>query len=307
MNYNFKDLNLRMLIVHDAMCRLKNTIAAAHDVNISQPAVSRYMKQLKELTGQELFVRTNAGMEPTQAGLEIWEKSSIVLRACQQMVDVPNKQFDPNRESKEFRIATPLFNTSYLIETLVIDCLKRYPGIRIKMIFTDVSNAIEKIMHNEIDLFIGYRPKNRPKVIEDYKTADVDYEVLCSDKSPLYTVGGMEKTDFMEATHLKIYTSHTETMMDQKLKKLGIFPKTLFEVPDINSVELMLTNTDMLFIAMRTHAHKMCQKHKNLRILPTNFSIPSSSIHLLWHRQKSQEPAQLWLHDFVEERIAKNI
>ncbi len=62
------DLNL--LIAFDALMAERNVTRAAHRVGIGQPAMSYALSRLRELFGDDLFVRTSSAMQPTTRALE---------------------------------------------------------------------------------------------------------------------------------------------------------------------------------------------------------------------------------------------
>lgn len=61
------------LIPFEAAARLGSMSAAARELGISQPAVSRHLAQLEADLGQALFQRTRRGLRLTDAGQAYWE------------------------------------------------------------------------------------------------------------------------------------------------------------------------------------------------------------------------------------------
>ena len=63
------DLNL--IRVFDAMMTHRSVSGAAAALHLTQPAVSNALKRLRELTGDQLFIRTRNGMEPLSCGFTV--------------------------------------------------------------------------------------------------------------------------------------------------------------------------------------------------------------------------------------------
>src|SRR5690349_15356821 len=62
---NWRQLDLNLLVLFDAVLQQRNATRAAERLNMSQPAVSHALNRLRSALGDELFVRTPDGMTPT--------------------------------------------------------------------------------------------------------------------------------------------------------------------------------------------------------------------------------------------------
>src|SRR3546814_14529289 len=57
-------LSFMHLTVFEAIMRTKSVSLAAETLDVPQPTLSRYLKQLSDHFGNQLFVRTRTGLEP---------------------------------------------------------------------------------------------------------------------------------------------------------------------------------------------------------------------------------------------------
>src|SRR3954465_8133668 len=65
MTFNLRDLDLKLLVVFEAIYAAGNISRAADKLAMSQPAVSNLLARLRELIGDPLFARGRRGVEPT--------------------------------------------------------------------------------------------------------------------------------------------------------------------------------------------------------------------------------------------------
>ena len=72
---NFAALDLNLLRVFDAMAIELNTTRTGERVGLSQPAVSSALGRLRQILGDELFVREGNRMVPTERALALRERS----------------------------------------------------------------------------------------------------------------------------------------------------------------------------------------------------------------------------------------
>ena len=63
---------LQRLVAFDAAARLGSFTAAAHELGLSQPAVTRQVRALERSLGTDLFTRTANRSELTDAGRRLW-------------------------------------------------------------------------------------------------------------------------------------------------------------------------------------------------------------------------------------------
>jgi len=78
-------VELRQLRHFVAVVDCANLSRAAERVAISQPALTRSIKNLEDLLGVELLERKPRGVTPTEAGLALYHHAQIVLNACQRL------------------------------------------------------------------------------------------------------------------------------------------------------------------------------------------------------------------------------
>ena len=76
-----KDIDLNLLLVFDRMLAEKRVSAVAETLGLSQPAISNALARLRRVFGDELFLRTARGMEPTPFALQLAEPVAYAMSA----------------------------------------------------------------------------------------------------------------------------------------------------------------------------------------------------------------------------------
>jgi len=66
---HIRDLDLNLLVLFDALLRERNVTRAAAEVGLSQGAMSHGLNRLRTFFEDPLFIKTSAGMQPTEKGL----------------------------------------------------------------------------------------------------------------------------------------------------------------------------------------------------------------------------------------------
>ncbi len=69
---NFRTLDLNLLRVFDEVMAERNLARAAHNLALSQPAVSHALRRLREALGDDLVRCVGYGVELTPLALQLW-------------------------------------------------------------------------------------------------------------------------------------------------------------------------------------------------------------------------------------------
>lgn len=129
-----------------------NITKASEELNISQPAISKSIKNLEEQLGGQLFIRTKRGVILTEEGKEFY---NYIKQAIEYINNAENKFTDLiNLETGCIKIG---INTT-LTKEFLLPYLEKfhalYPKIDIQIITSLTSELIPKLKNGLIDLVI---------------------------------------------------------------------------------------------------------------------------------------------------------
>ena len=80
-------MNFRQLEYFTTAARLKSISKAAQELHVAQPPVSRQIALLEDELGVCLFLRTNKGIELTEAGQSLYVQSKHIFQSIHTMID----------------------------------------------------------------------------------------------------------------------------------------------------------------------------------------------------------------------------
>ena len=138
---------LNMLRVFEEVARHRSFSRAALELNVTQGAVSRQIKQLEDHLGVALFVRTHLGLTLTEAGAAL---SPQLAAAFDQIDRALQSVRIPNLRQRLRILAPPTWGTRWLSPQLRDFC-RRYPEISLS-----VSNQASHEHLAEIDCRIRF-------------------------------------------------------------------------------------------------------------------------------------------------------
>src|SRR3546814_20696993 len=100
-------LSFMHLTVFEAIMRTKSVSLAAETLDVPQPTLRRYLKQLRDHSGNQLFVRTRTGLEPTSIAISSAPAVSQALELHRTRLSGP-PSFDPLTTHRHLPLPAPV-------------------------------------------------------------------------------------------------------------------------------------------------------------------------------------------------------
>jgi DNA-binding transcriptional LysR family regulator len=130
---NFRNFDLNLLLVLDAVLREGTLSNAAKALNVSQPTISHSLAKLREILQDELFVRSGNGMQPTPRALALKAPIQRVLAAVKGEV-LDTGRFDPAAEIRPYTITTSDIGETLLLPRVVARLTQDAPKVNLRSV-----------------------------------------------------------------------------------------------------------------------------------------------------------------------------
>lgn len=127
-----------------------NFSKAARDLNISQPAVTKHIKELEDRYNTNLFERKGNKVYLTRAGEKMYNAFKQIAQQYREL-DFEIGQIH-NSISGEFKIGASSTIAQYLIPKTIASFHKRYPKIQIYLMNGNSFEMEKLLLENQIDL-----------------------------------------------------------------------------------------------------------------------------------------------------------
>lgn len=153
-------MDTRSLRYFQAVAEFGSYSRGAEFLRISQPAVSRQIRALEEELGRSLFVRHSHGVNLTNAGRMLLERSQTILRQFDQASqDIRNGDAGP---SGTVTIAVPPAAGNFLIPALSQRAADAYPNLFLKVVAGFSGYIHEWLVRGSVDLACLHDPVPQP-------------------------------------------------------------------------------------------------------------------------------------------------
>lgn len=145
-------MEMRQLECFLACCDQRSFTAAAKSLNLVQSAVSTSIAKLERELGAQLFDRTPAGLELTEAGRAALAPAKRTLQARREIVDAVDSTRDEVRG--EVVVGNLMNVATFDIAAVIADVFERYPEVTMQMrqSTTGVSGNLAGVRDGSLDL-----------------------------------------------------------------------------------------------------------------------------------------------------------
>jgi DNA-binding transcriptional LysR family regulator len=294
---NWRQLDLNLLVVFDAVMQARNATRAAEKLNMSQPAVSHALARLRAALGDELFVRTPEGMEPTPQAEHL---APSVRRALADLaVAVGNKAtFDPKTASCDFVIAVNNYAALVIAPALAAAAARAAPLVTLDVRASGTLDIAERLDRGDLDLALGSlaAPGDR---FRDIRLFEDRFACLLRRGHPAIQADNkMDARLLAELAHLEVSSTGQGTgFVDDELARVGLERRIVLRMPLLATAEI-LAQSDLITI-MAERAARAFAARASLQVMPLPLPSPTLAIAMLWHRRMDDQPAHRWLRAVV--------
>ncbi|MER2598454.1 MAG: LysR substrate-binding domain-containing protein [Caldilineales bacterium] len=146
------------LAVFQAVAARLSFSQAADELHLSQPAVSKHIRQLEVELGVQLFHRAGSRVELTDAGRILADYAGRVATLSEEVRRVLGEM--GGLERGYLRLAASSTPGLYLLPEALARFGRRYPGIEISLWLGNSAAVADQVLHGAADLgFVGLRPE----------------------------------------------------------------------------------------------------------------------------------------------------
>lgn len=137
-----------------AAIRFGGFSAAARELGISQPAVSRTIDSIEKLSGKRFFVRGDGECTPTADALAVYEESTPVFQGLERIEHF--RWVDDSRDT--FTIAAPPTQAHCFLVGVLPGFIQAFPQVRVSLEIRTTLEVVSMIAEAAADIGIGEIP-----------------------------------------------------------------------------------------------------------------------------------------------------
>jgi DNA-binding transcriptional LysR family regulator len=292
------DIDLNLLVTFQHLMVERRVSKAAENLGLTQPAVSNSLARLRRLFGDELFVRTPAGMVPTPFAEHL---AGPIGQALGMIRDGLNQQanFDPSSVKRSLTIGMTDIGEIVFLPKLLERLRQEAPGVTLSTVRNQATNLREEMETGKVDLAIGPLPELKGGFFK--RRLFLQRYVCLFRKGHKLDRKRISLADFTAAEHLVIVSAGTgHGKVDELLRKAGIERNVRLTVPHFVSVGHILRRLDLVATVTERLADSLAEPF-DLTHRPHPVALPDVAIDVFWHAKVHRSPLHQWLRGVVFE------
>lgn len=299
----FRQLDLNLLRVFDEVMAERSLTRAAHNLSLTQPAVSNALRRLREALGDELVRREGQGMRPTPKALALWPH---VRQALQQLhTALVPRTFEAAQTDHTFVLAMADATAAQLMGGLAQQLQTHAPGVSLRVVPLTTRDPRQLLADGNADMALGYFPA----VLADLTARAQAGEAVAYAHQRLYTghyVCVMRKGHplarqtltldaYCAARHLLVsFSGRPYGFVDEALAAMGLQRRIVLTVNQFFTAGQVVVNSDLLAVLPR-HFVNTTGIADQLVLCDLPLQVPPVHVAALWHRNTHTDHAHQWL------------
>lgn len=296
-----EDIDLNLLVVFRQMLVERRVSRVAEKLGVSQPAVSNALARLRKLLGDELFLRTARGMEPTPLAEQLAESVSYALGMIHSALN-QRASFEPATSTRRFSMGMTDIGEIYFLPALMDRLARESPSITLSTVRNQAVNLRDEMEAGKVDLAIGLLPQLKAGFFQ--RRLFRQRYVCLFRRGHRLDKKKISLAEFSEAEHVVVVSAGTgHGQVDEWLQRRGVPRRVRLTVPHFVAVGDILQATDMVATVPERLAQRLAAPF-GLVYKAHPAPLPEVAINLFWHAKYHKDPANQWLRSLVFEMFA---
>jgi DNA-binding transcriptional LysR family regulator len=273
---------------------------AAQRMNLSQPATSLILKQLRAIFGDPLLVRGQGGMVRTERAEMLRRSAGHALSELDALLVRPD-DFNPTESRQTFTIAMPDHILPLMLNGVMREFRRRAPLARLAIRALGPEYDFEgALASGAADLVISNWPT--PPLHLRISVLFEDHFVCLVDADHAFTRRAPTREDYLAADHVapSDYAIMHRGVVETHLSGLRLTRERRVVTSYFSMAPYLLPGTDLIFTVTRHYAEHFSEILP-LAIIDSPVEYPVVQFYQLWHERMQHSPTHRWLRTLVGE------
>ncbi len=237
-------MNLLHLQYFQRLAKNENATKTAQELYISQPALSKTIRQLEKELGVELFDREGKRLRLNENGRLFLEHVDRILME----LDVGKKELSEMNLNRTEKISF-LFNRKFeKVNQLIYDYWKRHPEVMVSYKQGQPEDAYEKLLQNEIDFALVSQDIVHTQ-IESKKLGEHEFYAFLGKGHPLSGENDISIKDLRSTKFICNEYSYGKEELVKLCRQYEYTPQIVFETADADMIRSIMNDKPYCFLA----------------------------------------------------------
>ncbi|WP_375424680.1 LysR family transcriptional regulator [uncultured Friedmanniella sp.] len=287
------DLNL--LVALDVLLEEESVQAAADQLHLSSPAMSRTLGRLRALTRDEILVRTGRTMTPTPYASAVRDQVHQLVQQARSVLR-PHHDLDLLTLERTFSLQCHDAITSVLAPTLLAMTRAAAPGVTLRFLAEPAADNGD-LRRGRVDLTLGSTTPDQPDTRHE-NLGQGRLVVALRAGHPLQT-DQLDLARYAAADHVLVSRrGRLSDPIDTALAEHGLRRRVIASAPS-TAVAIDIVRGSDAVVAVPELICRTLTTRADIRYVPLPLDLEPVPVILAWHQRHENDPAHTWLRDQV--------
>lgn len=284
-------LQLRQIETFRAVIGTGSMTEAGNLLGVSQPAVSRQIRELEQRFGLNLFIRRAGRAEPTKDALALYEEVERCLGGVEQLVKFADELGATRRQ--RLRVAATVGHSYFLLPKVIYAFHQMYPKVTISLRSGTSPEVVDLVEKGQSDIGFALLPSDAHGVITE-TMPEIELVCIVPKSHPLGSKAYIEPWDLKDTPLLLISEdSLMRKRLLQSFQEANIRPNVIVDSTYTGPICSLVGQN--MGVSIVDHLTAVSYSAQNIVIKPLKPAIPCE-LKLVTHaRQNISEPAQAFV------------
>lgn len=194
--------------------------AASHILHLTQPAITRSIKNLEAQMRATLLDREARGVKPTEAGRSLYRRAKLIINEMANTVADVSAAAAGGQGRLDIGIA-PIF-ASALTDEIIIALTDRFPKLELHVSSRLYDNLIAELTNGTLDLVLtNLLPGKLPEGIRAEPLLDVHVNFFAGAGHPLASAKVVDEQALLEAQWILVTPQQTGDLFERYFMEFG--------------------------------------------------------------------------------------
>jgi DNA-binding transcriptional LysR family regulator len=299
-NNDLRRLDLTVLLVFLGMLRHRRATDVAADLGLTQSGISQALKRLRDIFGDELFLRRQHGMEPTAIALSLEAPITAAVESLREALSGA-RPFVPAAARGVIRLAALDAEQIGAVPALVRVLSQEAPGLSLSVLPIARRSALDALTAGDVDLALGYFPTVGESMIAS---------PLCTQGFAVIgrpeVIGPLPLTleRYADLPHVLVSPGGDLLgVVDDALAICGLSRRVVAAVPQFFPALAAVAETGCIATLPERLARRYAST-MGLVVTSPPLKLPSFTVSALRHRRNKHDPKLLWLLEQIAPALA---
>ena len=287
------DLNLLPIAV--ALYDELSVSRAARQLGMSQPAVSKALRRLREAFDDPLFVRGPSGIVPTPRAHAIVRAARPHLQHLREDL-LKGERFDPATSTRPIVLGLSDIAEMAFLPSILDHLRVHAPKCPVSTVSLQPPRLAEELEKGDLDVAAGYFPALAQRNFRQRRLSRHGFACLMRAGHPLWKTR-MTVSAYLAAEHIVVRRDgRSQEMLERFIERRKMRRKIAMYTYNVLSVPFIVMDTDLVATLPYAVVTRFASLTTKVAAALPPFDI-TYDLKVHWHRRFDNEPRSIWLRE----------